>query len=229
MTGVLAETRTRRAPTCAAATGSSGRAPARSSRRASWPGARHAGPGRPRPVPSARSRSPVVRRRRSRVRIVRGGRCRTSSSALERSPPGSAHPSARSRCGSCPKGGGRLPPSGTRSTAGARPSTGACAYVPSTRATVAAWCSAAGRRLRLQSGRRLRRPARSRRSSRRCAAVTGCTSTAAPGRQQTPMPRPHGLGLVGDCDQLEVGVGERHDPVGGAVPGVAAALDGCNP
>ena len=39
----------------------------------------------------------------------------------------------------------------------------------------------------------------------------------------------HGLGLVGDCDQLEVGVGERHDPVGGAVPGVAAALDGCNP
>ena len=36
---------------------------------------------------------------------------------------------------------------------------------PSTRATVAASRSAAGRRLRLQSGRRLRRPARSRRSS----------------------------------------------------------------
>ena len=131
----------------------------------------------------------------------------------------------------------RVLPEGRRSIAAFRDevdrwaprSTGACACAPSTPATVAASCSAAGRRPRPQSGRRLRRPARSRRSSRRCAAVTGCTSTAAPGRQQTPMPRPHGLGLVGDCDQLEVGVGERHDPVGGAVPGVAAALDGCNP
>ena len=45
-----------------------------------------------------------VRRRRSRAPIGRGGRYRTSSSAPERSPPGSARRSARSRCGSCPEG-----------------------------------------------------------------------------------------------------------------------------
>ena len=65
-----------------------------SSRRASWPAAHHAGRGRPRPVSSARSRTPVVPPRRPRAPIGRGDRCRTSSSAPERSPPGSARRSA---------------------------------------------------------------------------------------------------------------------------------------
>lgn len=34
-----------------------------------------------------------------------------------------------------------------------------------------------------------------------------------------------GLGLVDDRDQLEIGLAERHDPVGGAPAGVTAALD----
>ena len=89
--------------------------------------------------------------------------------------------------------------SGTRSTGGARRSTGACASAPSTRATAAASCSAAGRRRRLQWGRRSRRRARSRRSSRRCASATGCTSTAAPGRRRTPMPRPRDVAIACCC------------------------------
>ena len=75
-------------------------------------------PGRPRPMPSAQSRTPVVPPRRSRAPIGRDDRCRTSPPAPERSPPGSARRSARSRCGSSRKGGGRSRPSGTRSTAG---------------------------------------------------------------------------------------------------------------
>jgi hypothetical protein len=81
----------------------------------------------------------------------------------------------------------------------ARRLTGACACAPSMPAMVAASCSAAGRRPRLRLGRRLRRPARSRRSSRRCAAVTGCTSTVVLGRQPTPMPRPRDVAIACCC------------------------------
>ena len=171
----------------------------RSSRRALWRAARHAGRGRPRPVRFVRSRVRGVRRRRSRTRIGRGDRYRTSSSAPERSPPGSARRSGRWRCGRSRTGGGRSPRSGTRSTGGARRLTGACACAPSMRAMVAASCSAAGPRPRLRLGRRLRRPARSRRSSRRCASVTGCTSTVVLGRQPTPMPRPPDVAIACSC------------------------------
>ena len=51
----------------------------------------------------------MARRRRSRAPIGRGDRSRTSSSAPERSPPGSARRSARSRCEPSRKGGGRSP------------------------------------------------------------------------------------------------------------------------
>ena len=97
------------------------------------------------------------------------------------------------------KGDGRSPRSGTRSTGGARRLTGACGCAPSIPAMVAASCSAAGRRPRLQWGRRLRRPARSRPSSRRCASVAGGTSTVARGRQPTPTPRPQDVAIACCC------------------------------
>jgi predicted acylesterase/phospholipase RssA len=48
-------------------------------------------------------------------------------------------------------------------------------------------------------GQAVAAPARSRRSSRRCASVTDCASTAAPGRQQTPMPRPPDVAIACCC------------------------------
>jgi hypothetical protein len=143
MTGSWPATRTRRAPTCAAAAGSSGRAPARSSRRASWRAAHHAGRGRPRPVPSARSRpfAGPDREGRQVPNIVVGAG------------PVAARLGAPIRALALrvlPEGRRSIAAFGDEVTAGARRSTGACACAPSTPATVAALCSAAGRRPRPQ-------------------------------------------------------------------------------
>jgi NTE family protein len=86
-----------------------------------------------------------------------GRRVRTCSSAPERSPPGWVHRCEDWRCMFCPTGSARSPASGTRSTAGAHGSTAACASAPWTPAADAGSCSAAARRHRLPSARRLRR------------------------------------------------------------------------